>query len=220
MVVRLKKRLKLALMLAIVVLVMYPNPFTLCATVVRSLGPPVDQDAVRGISSELPDNPEQIERLVLTKYVPYAYDWAVYGVPWYFPTPSEVLRDRRGDCESRAILLASILEEKNIPYELSVSPIHIWVDYRGKVENDLETKAAAFLEHKDGGGYQIRVPEKLDIRQYIQAEVDALWTAMPETRKIILFVGLTFILVFDFLLSVVLSQVRRRWGVSIAVGKS
>lgn len=213
---RLNKRLKLALMLVVVVLVMYPNPTVLWLTITRSLGPPVDPQAVHAIGTELPDNPEQIERLVITKYVPYAYDWSVYGVPWYFPTAAEVLRDRRGDCESRAILLASILDEKKIPYTLDVSPVHIWVTYRGKVENPYESQAVSFIEHKDGGR-QLKLPEKLDLQQYVQVEIDALWNAMPGVRKTILFVGLGCVLVVDFLLSFALSLMRRRRVVPVAI---
>ncbi len=53
---------------------------------------------------------------MLTRIVPYAYDWQTAGVPWYFPTTREALAQKRGDCESRAVVLASILAYKHIPY--------------------------------------------------------------------------------------------------------
>ncbi len=56
-----------------------------------------------------------IEAYVLDRQVPYAYDWQSAGVPWYFPTAAEALRAGRGDCESRALVLASILTAKGIP---------------------------------------------------------------------------------------------------------
>ena len=81
---------------------------------------------------------------MLDRQVPYAYDWQSAGVPWYFPTTAEALRAGRGDCESRAVVLASILTAKGIPNELRLSFDHIWVDYPGKQANALENAGVQF----------------------------------------------------------------------------
>ncbi len=43
------------------------------------------------------------------KYVEYDYDFNVYGVPWHFPTPAEVVEKKRGDCKSRMPAIRKIL---------------------------------------------------------------------------------------------------------------
>ena len=82
--------------------------------------------------------------------MPYAYDWQVNGVPWYFPTTAEVLKCKRGDCESRAVLLASILKAKGIPYQILMSFDHIWVNYPGKQANALENDSVVLLQRVNG----------------------------------------------------------------------
>lgn len=219
MVVRLEKRHKVLLLVVWTLLVLYPNPSLLIVTIGRSLNPPIDPVAVRPVSAQLPDDPAQAERLILTKYLPYAYDWTVFGVPWYFPTPAEALDAGRGDCEARAVVLASVLEDKHIPYEFSVSPIHIWVKYDGKAENTVENEAVAFVEHKDGS-YRLKVPTEFDFERYLNTEIDSLWEAMPVGRKALLVVGAAVILVMDFLLSVIVPRLPRRRSVSTATEKS
>lgn len=216
--VRLRRRHKLLLMVVWIVLVLYPNPSLLATTIARSLNPPIDASAVRKISAELPDDPAHIERLVLNKYVPYAYDWTVFGVPWYFPTPAEVVMHGRGDCEARAVVLASIFEEKQIPYDFNVSPTHIWVKYTGKVENEVESSAVAFVEHRDGV-YRVKLPSEFDLESYVRVEIDSLWGVMPASRKIMLFGGIAFILVVDFLATLVVHRLRQRRTVPVALEK-
>jgi len=41
----------------------------------------------------LPSNPRKIEEFVV-RYVKYDYNFNVYGVLWYLPTPAEVLNKR------------------------------------------------------------------------------------------------------------------------------
>ena len=207
--VRLRKRYKLILLIVWFLFVLYPNPALLATTIFRSFNPPIDPVAVRSISAKLPDNPALIEQLVLTEYVPYAYDWTVYDVPWYFPTTREVVQNRRGDCKSRAVVLASILEDKQIPYEFSLSPIHIWVKYPGKTENAMESDAASFVEHKDGV-YQFRLPKSVDLGRYLEVEVEAFWDPMPYTRKALLLGGAIVIILLDFLLSIAAVRLRHR----------
>ncbi len=213
--VRLRKRHKILLVAVWALLVLYPNPTLLVVTLARSLNPPIDPVAVRSVSAQLPDNPAQVESLLLAKYLPYAYDWTVFGVPWYFPTPAEALGAGRGDCEARAVVLASVLEDKHIPYEFSVSPVHIWVKYDGKAENDVESEAVAFVEHKDGT-YRLKVPTEFDYERYLRVEVESLWDAMPAARKALLLLGVAAILVVDFLLSLVAPRLPRRRAVPAA----
>jgi transglutaminase-like putative cysteine protease len=117
-------------------LVLYPNPLRLAASVRRLANPGVDPVAVESLAASLPSDPAAIERAVL-ETLPYRYDWRVYGMPWYFPTVGEALENGEGDCKARAIVLASVLEAKGIPYRIDSSPTHVWVDYDGKVDNFL-----------------------------------------------------------------------------------
>ena len=114
------------------------------------LRPRVDPQAVAALARRLPDDPKAIEAYVLERQVPYAYDWQSAGVPWYFPTTSEAVRAGRGDCESRALVLASILTAKGIPNELRMSFDHIWVDYPGKTANALENPGVQLAGSRNG----------------------------------------------------------------------
>ena len=103
--------------------------------------PSIDPAAVASIARSLPNDPRLIKQAVLTRIVPYAYDWQTAGVPWYFPTTREAIAQKSGDCESRAVVLASILAYKHIPYSLHMSFDHIWVDYPGHVATASRTPA-------------------------------------------------------------------------------
>src|SRR3954453_5214678 len=100
----------LGLLLLWTLLVLYPNPLMLGRAVAQSWTPVVDADAVRALAATLPDDPAQIENAVLTRIVPYGLPWEVWGVPWYYPTPAEVLAAGKGDCQGRAVVLASIFK--------------------------------------------------------------------------------------------------------------
>ena len=112
--------------------------------------PSIDPAAVASIARTLPNNPRLIENAVLTRIVPYAYDWQTAGVPWYFPTTREALAQHRGDCESRAVVLASILAYKHIPYQLRMSFDHIWVDYPGHQATALENPGVQIAVREHG----------------------------------------------------------------------
>ena len=124
--------------------------------------------------------------------MPYAYDWQVNGVPWYFPTTAQVLRAGRGDCESRAVVLASILKAKGIPYQLRMSFDHIWVDYPGKRPNAIENDSLVFAERK-GGHFVFHWPKQFHLRQEISDQLAIYWTPMPDVRKGLLLGGLFII---------------------------
>jgi hypothetical protein len=170
------------------VLVLYPDPRLLARSLENVRRPPVDAAAVAGLAQRLPDDPRTIERIVLERIVPYAYDWHVNGVPWYFPTTAEAVRARRGDCESRALVLASILEAKSIPHELRMSFDHIWVDYPGKADNPWENDSVAIADQgKDG--FAFHWPKDFHPWQELQDQLAIFWAPMPPERKLLLFAG-------------------------------
>ncbi len=144
--------------------------------------------------NRLPSNPRKIEEFVVG-YVKYDYDFNVYGVPWYFPTPAEVVEKRKGDCKSRAILLAAILEEKGVPYSFHISPVHFWVDYPGKEENEFTKKYEnpKTAIYSDG---RWKLPELVDLKTYYDSWKAVLWDSMPAIRKVLLLGG--WILIFSW----------------------
>lgn len=187
-----------------VLFVLYPNPLMLTATLARTIAPTTDPGAVEELARTLPSDANRIRDLVLTKYAPYDYDWNVYSVPWYFASAREVLRDKRGDCESQAILLASLLEAKGIRHQLKMTFDHIWVDFEGKIANHMENDAIAVVERVDGS-IQVKVPERFDLKRYLTIQLDARWHPMPLERKLLLFLGLVVICAGDLVLMVAVS---------------
>jgi hypothetical protein len=169
---------------------LYPDPTVLLTSVRNLLSPRIQADAAGTLAASLPDDPRAIESIVLDDVVPYATDWEAAGVPWSFPSAAEALRAQRGDCESRAVVLASVLAAKGIPYELRMSFDHIWVDYPGKVPTALENDARV-LADRDGGGWSaLRWPEDLDLGREARAQAAIYWDPMPAGRKALLFGGL------------------------------
>ena len=140
----LPRRAVIFLALAWILVMLYPDPGMLVRSIRNTARPQIQPEAVAGLARRLPNDPRAIEAYVLGRQVPYAYDWQSAGVPWYFPTTAEALRTGRGDCESRAVVLASILTAKGIPNELRLSFDHIWVDYPGKQSNALENAGVQF----------------------------------------------------------------------------
>jgi hypothetical protein len=180
------------LVIAWVLLVLYPNPANLVTSVVRLAAPTVDAAAVEPLADSLPSDPATIEKWVLQN-IPYHYDWQVYGMPWYCPTIDEVLDSGTGDCKARAIVLASILEAKGIPYQINVSPTHVWVHYDGKVDNSIENAGAGFYEvDPETGSKTVHFPEAR-ITYFVVTFWDGFWDPMPLTRKIILISGLVIL---------------------------
>ncbi len=171
-----------------VFLVLYPNPLKLAVSLHRLVSPQVDPGAAEALASSLPPEPADIEKAVL-EALPYHYDWEAYSMPWYYPTVSEALEIGQGDCKARAIVLASVLEAKGIPYRINSSPTHVWVDYAGKQENS--------AENPDVGLYQVD-PDTGD-RSWHFPRVDPVgsfrtfwrgfWPPMPVLRKVLLLLG-------------------------------
>jgi len=182
-----------------ILIVLYPNPLRLAASVQRLADPSVDPGAVQTLAETLPSEPSAIERAVLDS-VPYSYDWEVHAMPWYFPTVDEVLENGQGDCKARAIVLASVFEAKGIPYRINSSPTHVWVDYDGKVEDELENSGAGFYQvDPQTGARSLHVP-KISITEVMGTGWQGFWPPMPTVRKVLLVSGL-----------VILVSVRAMW---------
>jgi len=172
-----------------ILLVLYPNPLALVVSIQRVLNFDADPGAVEFMLSDFPSDPEGIERVVLDR-VPYHCDWEVYGVPWYCPTVEEVLERGEGDCKARALVLASVLEAKNITYKVGSSPIHIWVDYENKQENSIENTQVEFYQYDpETGDRQFRIPD-IGLGKLMDTWVQQFWTPMPDGRKALLISGL------------------------------
>jgi hypothetical protein len=187
---RFSRRVLVFLALSWALVVLYPDPTVLVTSVRNLVAPRVQPEAARELAATLPDDPSEVERRVLDEVVPYAADWEAAGVPWSFPTAAEALEAGRGDCESRAVVLASVLAAKGVPYELRMSFDHIWVDYPGKVQTPLENDARA-LAGGDGSGWSgLRWPDDLNLGREARAQAAIYWDPMPAGRKVLLFGGL------------------------------
>lgn len=175
-----------------VLVALYPDPGVLVRSVRHIARPSVDPEAVADLAARLPDDPRRIEAYVLRRQIPYAYDWQSAGVPWYFPTTREALRAGGGDCESRAVVLASILTAKGIPNELRMSFDHIWVDYPGKRANEIENAGLEIAGRRDGRFF-LRLPQDFDLGREIADQIAVYWTPAPVWRRVLLALGLTLI---------------------------
>ncbi len=148
------------------------------------------------IASLLPDAPADVTRLEawVNRRLPWAQDSAVYGLPWYFPSPREAVRAGRGDCEAQAVVLASVLAARGVPFSFRASFSHLWVDYPGKPREAGETAAEALMQNVDGR-YRFRWPSLPRLREHWRAQVDLLWTPLHPVRKMLLLVGWPLLLV-------------------------
>jgi hypothetical protein len=178
-----------------VVFILFPNPGLIPLNAYRFLEMPTrPTDDVRLVADSLPENATAIEQYV-DDHIHYAYDFQTYGVVWYIPTPSDVLKAQQGDCKSKAVLLASLLEAKQIPHTVKVSPVHFWVDYNGRLRTNFteqyETTQVAFAENG-----QFKLPRDTNALLYLNAYEDVVWTSMPLFRKIALIGGLVLIAQF------------------------
>jgi hypothetical protein len=194
----LPRRALIFLGLAWVLVMLYPDPGMLVRSFSNVASPRIEPEAVASLARRLPDDPRAIDAYVLDRQVPYAYDWQSAGVPWYFPTTAEAVSAGRGDCESRAVVLASILTAKGIPNDLRVSLGHIWVDYPGKEASALENEAVQVAGVEDGRFF-LRWPANLDLGQEISEQVAIHWTPAPAWRLLLLFAGLLLILLWNTL---------------------
>ncbi len=172
--------------------VVYPDPRPFAASIGRLRHPPVDAQAVAEVAAGLPADYVAIEKFA-SDYVSFQPAWTVYGLPWYFPTVPEVLRDRAGDCQAEAVLTASILEAKGMPYSLLYSFDHVWVDYPGKQATSLEDSATAFVSDS-GEGWLASLPDHIPLGSIIQQRVAYHWTPMPLMQKTFIVIGVLLII--------------------------
>ncbi len=151
----------------------------------RYLSFPVDPVLGAGL-----DAPSEAGALVAwsERAVPEAFDARVYGVPWYFPSPREVLAAGRGDCEARAVVLASVLAARGIPYRFQASFSHLWVDYPGRPHPLGETADEAMMSQVDGR-YRFRWPSLPRLAHNLANQRALLWTPLHPVRKILLLLG-------------------------------
>lgn len=193
-----------------VVFVLYPNPLNLIISIQRVINFNTDPAAVESLLSDLPSDPADIEKAVLAR-IPYRHDWELYGMPWYCPTVEQVLEKGEGDCKARALVLASVLQAKNITYQVRSSPMHIWADYEGKNETSIENPQVEYYQYDPQTGERrfqmphIRLSEAID---YLR---DAFWDPMPDGRKALLISGLSALIVARVIL-------RRKKTVQVAAG--
>ena len=173
-------------------IVCFPNPFIPVRNLIRYVRFPVDPSVIDLIESKIPDDPAEIEKFVLT-LIKYEYDWENYSVPDYVATARQAVTRRRGDCEDRAVVLASILEAKKIPYNLRASLVHYWVDYPDKKPSKSENEDVAFMGKVDGK-YRLRIPNLSQWRRYLRVGKNGGWDPIPIYRKALMISGWVLII--------------------------
>jgi len=171
-----------------IVFVLYPNPLNFILSVQRLRNFDADPGAVEFIVNDFPSDPVAIEKAVLAR-IPYRHDWEVYSMPWYCPTIDEVLERGTGDCKSRALVLASVLEAKNIPYQINLSPTHVWVNYESKQETSIENDQVQFYEYDpETGERRLQIPH-IGLSRVMNAFWGSFWDPMPDSRRALLISG-------------------------------
>ena len=172
-----------------ILFVLYPNPGNLVVSIQRVLNFDAEPDAVEFMLNDFPSDPVDIERTVLSS-IPYRHDWELYGMPWYCPTIEQVLDRGAGDCKARALVLASVLDAKDITYQVHSSPIHIWVDYENKQENSIENAQVEFYEYDhETGDRKFKIPD-IGLGKLVDSWGQQFWIPMPDGRKTLLVGGL------------------------------
>lgn len=200
---RTKKNVKkfsfILIMLALwFLLVLYPNPRHLAASVYRLKNPPLMPIHVTEIARQLQGNsPDEIQAFVYNQ-LPYRYDWEVYNMPWYFPTLEEAMQNGKGDCKARYLLFASLMEELDMPYYKNISLTHIWVGYEGKQESALENINESMVVVDGNGQVRLTMPRP-DLRRSGQSFYRGFWEVMPASKKYLLAAGFPFTFGFFFL---------------------
>jgi hypothetical protein len=173
-----------------ILFVLYPNPLNLIITIHRAFNFDADPGAVEFMLNDFSSAPEAIEKEVLAR-IPYRYDWELYGMPWYCPTIEEVLERGEGDCQARALVLASVLEAKNIPYQVSASLMHVWVNYEGKQETSIENAQVEFYQYDpETGEKRFKAPD-INLGKLTNYWRRQFWIPMPNGRKALLISGLS-----------------------------
>ena len=193
-----------------ILFVLYPNPLNLAISIQRVIDFDTDPAAVGSMLSELPSDPSDIESAILAR-IPYRHDWELYGMPWYCPTVEQVLEKGEGDCKARALVLASVLQAKNITYEVRSSPTHMWTDYEGKNETSIENTQVEYYQYDpQTGERRFRIPQ-IKLGEAMDYFLDNFWDPMPGDRNALLISGLSVLIVARVIL-------RKRKTVQSAAG--
>lgn len=183
---------------------LYPRPADLVRSMYRVFRPPVDAAYIAAqahLFADL-DNPAAIDQRV-SELFPYRFDWVAHNRPWYFPTLDEAFLVMTGDCKTRLLVLASILEYRGIPYRFSASPTHVWVEYPGKTVNGSENDQVAFFSTDPASGVRRwQLPTTIDMRRSLDSFWTAFWHYMPSRKKQSLAAGLVLSIVLGSLLYV------------------
>jgi len=178
-------------------IVSFPNPYIPVRNLIRYIRFPVDPSIIKLIETQIPDDPVEIEKFVL-KNIKYKFDWENYDFPDYVPDARQVILKGTGDCEDRALVLASLLEAKNIKYSLRASIVHFWVDYPGKRPTKGENMDVSFFGKTDGR-LKLKFPDMRQWLRYLKIGKEGIWDAMPLYRKIIMLSGWLIIIVLSFI---------------------
>jgi len=172
-----------------ILFVLYPNPLNVIISIQRVNDFDADPGAVEPMLDDFPADPVDIEKAVLAR-IPYRHDWEVYGMPWYCPTVEQVVERGEGDCKSRALILASVLEAKNVTYQVHSSPTHIWVEYEGKNETSIENAQVEYYQYDpQTGERRFQIPH-IAPSEVMDSFWQAFWDPMPDVRKALLISGL------------------------------
>lgn len=131
---------------------LYPNPLKFAQSIYRIIDPPIDTQEVLNYPIRFIDDEIDVRQLesAVIESIPYQYDWTTYGMPWYYPTVDEIIANQKGDCKSRMVIFASMLEYRQEPYTIKYSLDHFWVDYPGKLDTPIESDELAIFSHEEG----------------------------------------------------------------------
>lgn len=93
---------------------------------------PALQPLVVELRSQMDMNANPLETLKFVegfvyKHVPYDWDWNTWGMADYLPSVEEVISMGREDCDGRAVIAASLLQNLGIDARLVTDLAHVWV---------------------------------------------------------------------------------------------
>ena len=69
---------------------------------------------------------KRVERFVRKK-VPYEWDWNTWGLGDYLPTVTELIEMGKEDCDGRAVIAASLLQNFGFKAQIVTDFTHVWV---------------------------------------------------------------------------------------------
>lgn len=182
----------------------YPNPLAFLRSAARLSHLPTDPHLAERMGWQTPDRAEDLPVFVDGLLLPAA-DWQIYRVPWYLATPGEAVRVGAGDEEARALILASLLQEKGIPFQVCVSPRGMWVQYPGGGSAAGGTDGEAWLVYQDGR-LRLHRPRRAPWGEMFAAIWRRCWTTAPPVRRATWIFGLIWVL----LLALVVGHARPR----------